>query len=248
MLTLETIARKLYRAVSLVPNISLLRDLSEYNKKNKQFEKFHPRIRNLLFIDEKDKNAGQASGAYFFQDLWAAKRIYQENPKRHVDIGSRIDGFIAHCLTFRDVDVVDIRKLDSTVDGLCFIQDDATSLSRFQNNSLESVSTLHAAEHFGLGRYGDDIDPSAYIKFAKALECKLAPGGRLYYSVPCGKERLCFNAHRIFSPYTILELFKELKLIELSGTLDDGNYYKNIDIATLSKQNEGCGFFEFTKE
>ena len=105
-------------------------------------------------------------------------------------------------------------------------------------------------KYFGLGRkYADPVGPSAYIKFANALKRKLAPGGRLYYSVPCGQERLEFNAHRIFSPHTVLELFKELKLIELSGVLDDGKVYKTIDMELFLKLKTwvSTGFFEFTK-
>jgi len=57
------------------------------------------------------------------------------------------------------VEVVDIRPLNDIVDGLSFIRENATLLPRFENDSIESLSCLHAAEHFGLGRYGDSIDP-----------------------------------------------------------------------------------------
>ncbi|HWF86113.1 MAG TPA: hypothetical protein VG222_14745 [Vicinamibacterales bacterium] len=52
-------------------------------------------------------------GHYFHQDLWVAKRIYAARPAAHVDIGSRIDGFVAHLLTFMPVTVIDVRPLDS---------------------------------------------------------------------------------------------------------------------------------------
>ena len=73
-------------------------------------------------------------------------------------------------------------------------------LARFADGSLESLSTLHAVEHFGLGRYGDPIHPDGWRRAAEALARVLAPGGRLYFSVPIGRERLVFNAHRVFSP------------------------------------------------
>src|SRR5206468_2089715 len=50
--------------------------------------------------------AGVAGGHYFYQDLWAARRIFDHRPDRHVDIGSRIDGFVAHVLTFMPVEVI----------------------------------------------------------------------------------------------------------------------------------------------
>ena len=83
-----------------------------------------------------------------------------------------------------------------------------------KNNSLESLSSLHAVEHFGLGRYGDSIDPDACFKAMKAMQRVLKPEGILYFSVPIGKrEKLCFNAHRIFDPFTITDTFNELSLI-----------------------------------
>ncbi|ODN42651.1 DUF268 domain-containing protein [Piscirickettsia litoralis] len=175
------------------------------------------------------------------------KKFYSAAPKKHIDIGSRIDGFISHLLVFRAVDVIDIRPMNSQIKNLSFIQDDATSLSNFKSDSIESISTLHAAEHFGLGRYGDPIDPSSHIKFINSLKRTLARDGKLYFAVPCGQEKLYFNAHRVFNPYTILTLFGELKLLEVSAVLDDGEFYENIDIDILAKQKFGCGLFEFTK-
>ncbi len=72
--------------------------------------------------------AGVANGHYFFQDLWAAQKIFAARPERHFDIGSRIDGFVAHVLSFMPVSVMDIRPLTSNVPGLTFVQADATNL------------------------------------------------------------------------------------------------------------------------
>src|SRR5258708_35341646 len=47
----------------------------------------------------------------FHQDLWAARMVFEQRPSRHVDVGSRIDGFVAHVLPFMLVTVVDIRPL-----------------------------------------------------------------------------------------------------------------------------------------
>jgi len=117
----------------------------------------------------------------------------------------RVDGFISHLLVFMDVEVIDIWPLKSALPELHFIQDDATELCQLADNSIESLSSLHAAEHLGLGQYGDPINPDAYRTFIAALVRVLAPGGRLYFAVPVGKERLEFNAHRIFYSGTDFE-------------------------------------------
>lgn len=210
---------------------------------------FRIRLRDLHpMLRDYDAMAGRASGHYFWQDLWAARKVFRQRPPFHVDIGSRVDGFVAHLLTFMSVEVLDVRPLKADVDGLVFVRDDATELSRYQTNSLISVSSLHAAEHFGLGRYGDPIDPVGHAKFAAALQRVLARGGHLYFSVPMGRERLEFNAHRIFAPSSVISLFPELTLLDFAFVDDSGSLHEHQRLADVSPEmSYGCGLFEFTK-
>lgn len=198
-------------------------------------------------LTDRRAGAGQASGHYFHQDLWAAKKIYQQRPSEHMDVGSRIDGFIAHLMVFIPVTIVDIRPLKSELSGVTFFQDDATELVRLESNSVESLSSLHVAEHFGLGRYSDPIDPDACFRFMNALQRVLRPGGRLYFSVPVGRERVEFNAHRVFAPKTILESFSRLQLLSFSFVGDDGKLYEDQDPLDLPPSELACGLFEFAK-
>ncbi len=195
-----------------------------------------------------DGEAGTASGMYFHQDLWAAKKIFEEDPDSHLDIASRIDGFIAHLLVFTEVEYVDVRPLESELDNLHFIQGDATEMEEFDDNSLDSVSSLNAAEHFGLGRYDDPIDPYASEKFMNALQTVLAPGGKLYFSVPLGKERVEFNAHRVFSHRTVLDTFDELELVSF-GAIIDGDLNTSVTPDDLADRGDShnCELFEFKK-
>jgi SAM-dependent methyltransferase len=198
-------------------------------------------------LSDFDARAGQARGHYFFQDLWAAQKIFQRRPTLHLDVGSRIDGFIAHLLTFMSVTILDVRPLESNVAGLTFVQGDATSLRGFGDGSVDSLSSLHAIEHFGLGRYGDPIDPDGWHKALLSLQRVLRVGGRLYVAVPAGRERLCFNAHRIFSPRRIIDTLADLKLVSFSGVDDDGAFLKSPTFDDLEACVYGCGLFEFTK-
>lgn len=40
------------------------------------------------------------------------KHIFDSSPQRHLDVGSRIDGFVAHVASFREIEVIDIRPVD----------------------------------------------------------------------------------------------------------------------------------------
>ena len=202
-----------------------------------------------LYITTADKyrQAGVAKGHYFFQDIWAATKIYRNNRKQHTDVASRIDGFVAHLLPFCKVDYVDLRKLENRVQNLNFIQGSISELP-FPNNSVESLSCLHVIEHIGLGRYGDPLDPAGHEKAAIELTRVLKPGGTLYIGTPVGQERVCFDAHRVFHPTTVLRIFGDLELQEFSLIDDKGEHIiPNADIEQAASCRYGCGLFEFVK-
>ena len=98
--------------------------------------------------------------------------------------------------------------------GLFTIAGDITRLP-FADASIRSLSSLHVIEHIGLGRYGDPIDPSGCFAAMRELSRVLASGGHLYLSTPVGRERVCFNAHRVFAARTILNAVPDLRLDEL---------------------------------
>lgn len=237
--------RKVISNLSGVPRF--LRDLECYSR-SRSSVRFPVRLLDLYpVLNERIETAGSARGHYFHQDLWAARKICERRPEQHIDIGSRVDGFVAHVLTFMPVTVIDVRPMETEVPGLHFIQDDATELSTFADGSIDSLSTLHAAEHFGLGRYSDPIDPDACFRFMSSLQRVLRPGGRLYFSVPIGRERVDFNAHRVFAARTVLEAFEQLALVSFSYVDDEGRLHQDADPASLPEIEYGCGLFEFTK-
>jgi hypothetical protein len=41
--------------------------------------------------------------------------IHKLNPVRHIDIGSRIDGFVANVAAFRKIEVLDVRNFAPSV-------------------------------------------------------------------------------------------------------------------------------------
>jgi Caenorhabditis protein of unknown function, DUF268 len=199
-------------------------------------------------LSDRYSDAGSFPRHYFHQDLWASKIVFRNNPDHHVDVGSRVDGFVAHLLTFREVEVLDVRPLKSDIEGMSFRQADLMQIDSIPSNIADSISCLHALEHFGLGRYGDPLDPEGHIKGLKALTKALRVGGHLLLSVPIGKERIEFNAHRVFSPLTILNLLKDnYELLSFSYVDDENKYYSSVDVNSLPGLVYGCGMFELKK-
>lgn len=200
-------------------------------------------------LEDLSDQAGAASGHYFHQDLLVATKINERNPEKHVDVGSRIDGFVAHVASFRDIEVFDIRPLAKTPHiRMKFIQGDLMAPNGVPHDYCDSLSCLHALEHFGLGRYGDPIDPQGHIQGFKNLTKLLKPRGTLYISFPIGRNEIQFNAHRIFSPTEILTWTKDLfDLLEFHYVDDAGDLHLNANPNSTPQLSYGCGIYIFQK-
>lgn len=161
-------------------------------------------------------------GAYFQQDLLVARWIHESKPRRHIDVGSRIDGLVGSLAVFREVEVLDIRPQATQVPNVTFHQLDMTrELPAPWRACTDSLSCLHSIEHFGLGRYGDTIDPAGHLKGLRQLMAIVEPGGLFYLSTPIGPQRIEFNAHRVFSAATLLDWFKDGWQLEKFAIIDD---------------------------
>ncbi len=150
---------------------------------------------------------------YFIQGSWCARKVFENKPIKHVDIGSQalMVGIISQ---FTPTVMVDIRPLTISLPGLSFTSGDITHLP-FKDAEISSLSSICVIEHIGLGRYGDPLDQFGTEKSAKELIRVLAPGGNLYISVPIDDQgKVYFNAHRAFTRDHVISLFGTLKLIE----------------------------------
>jgi SAM-dependent methyltransferase len=222
-------------------------NLVRYSRLNRN-RGFRFQASDLLYTSyERFLPAGTARGHYFHQDLWAARQLHRRQLREHVDVGSRIDGFVAHVLTFCRVTYVDLRPLDSQVPGLEFRQGSLLDLP-FADDSVSSLSCLHVLEHIGLGRYGDPVDPDGHLKAAAELSRVLRPGGTLLLGTPVGRERLCFDAHRVFDPESITDALRDLDLVDFC-LIDDAaqRVQESASFEAARRCDYGCGLFVFMK-
>lgn len=202
------------------------------------------------FGDASDQ-AGEASGQYFHQDLYVAQQVFAAAPERHIDVGSRIDGFVAHVATFRPIEVLDMRPLEAGIPNLTFSVRDVTEEDPAFDEITDSLSSLHAVEHFGLGRYGGPIDYFGFRSGFENLARMVRPGGTFYFSVPIGEhQRVEFDAHRIFSiPYLLRELIRPRFSVGRFAYVDDnGSIHRDQDVDSREAERTfglsyGCGIF-----
>lgn len=171
-------------------------------------------IRLSPVLNDFRASAGSADGHYFWQDLICAKWIYESNPSNHLDVGSRIDGFIAHLLTFRKVTLLDIRPLSMEIPNLNYLIGNAQESLPVLERKFSSVSSLHSIEHFGLGRYSDPIDLQGHLKGLKSIASCVEDLGSFYISFPIGQPSIEFNEQRIILPTWPEENLKDFTLEE----------------------------------
>jgi SAM-dependent methyltransferase len=205
-------------------------------------------------LGDKYENNGSAKGDYFHQDLLVARRIYENKPEKHIDVGSSVCGFVAHVASFREIIVLDIRPSTGKSHNITFMRQDFMSeLDSPLIGACDSASSLHAMEHFGLGRYGDPVNYSGHLVGLNNLYKLLKKGGKLYFSVPIGyPQRVEFNAHRVFSVKYLARQFEGKFRIDFFSYVDNaGDLHENVNIDDFPEKDYGdtygCGIFEMTK-
>jgi hypothetical protein len=227
-----------------------LQHLPRYLRERREFKRKGGRIdRSIILLADYQDASGTASGHYFHQDLLVAQRIFQANPESHADVGSRIDGFVAHVASFRPIDVLDIRPLENEAHAnIRFIQADLMNPVEQLVERYASVSCLHALEHFGLGRYSDPIDPDGHRKGFNGVAKMVRPGGTLYVSVPVGRPRVDFNAHRVFDPADPLEWAAgDFTLTGFDYVDDKGDLHCGSEPDAARRLEYGCGIYTLVR-
>ncbi len=242
---------KFFRFLARLPRY--LRDLKHFKAASSKKMHLYPALH------DRGMPAGGIDHEYFWQDLAVAQWIKKANPKLHVDIGSRIDGFVAQVASFRELEVFDIRPINVKIPGVTFRQVDLMCVfedfqSCFGEGYCDSLSCLHTIEHFGLGRYGDLIDVKGYERGLFNLSQLLKSDGILYLSTPIGKERVEFNAHHVFDPLTIVDSARSYgleikKLFFVRGSRAPIEAIVHIDTyKALAKRDYSLGIFIFQKK
>lgn len=208
---------KLLKFIYVFPKIFVNYLAVLLKKKNNKFK--------IRFSPVVDTDTQQIDYHYFYQDLIVSQKIYISNPINHLDIGSRVDGFISSLATFRKVDVMDIRDTELKNKNINFIKSDLMEpINENFMSKYYSISCLHALEHFGLTRYGDEFDLDGHIKGLNNITRLLKSNGELYLSLPLGKKNtICYNAHRIFTLKEVINFIKSEYVVKEVIVIDEKN-------------------------
>ena len=185
---------------------------------------------------------GSTSSVYFLQDFFVAKLLLSDDFSGDLcDVGSRWDGFVGAVSLFRQVIVLDVRpvQVPDFIDVEMYITDMSASPNKAAEHSgylgeqsfgdFDVVTCLHSLEHFGLGRYGDMMDPDGHKKGIHALLDLTKQNGKIIVSFPPGNDRVLFNMERRLNPNFIKKYFEKngARLASHYDLIDDEFVEKN---------------------
>jgi hypothetical protein len=237
--------RKMLRLIVGLPRY--LRDFMRFRSRYRGHMELMPCLHDW-YPDE-----GATKLEYFWQDLLVARSIFEAKPEKHVDVGSLVAGFVAHVASFREIEVFDVRPISAQIPGVTFRQADLMQPVPGMTDYCDSLSCLHALEHFGLGRYGDPIDVEGFERGLANMAALLKKDGTFYLSLPIGIERVEFNGQRITDPRRLIELAttRSLELVELR-IVRNGRTVETVtaderQLSELAGQRYALGIFTFRK-
>ncbi len=95
----------------------------------------------------------------------------------------------------------------------------AVTVAEFDANPqlFDAVVSISSYEHDGLGRYGDPINPNGDLIAMEKTKKMLKENGLLFLAVPVGKDRLVWNAHRIYGHLRLAALLQGWEIVGYFG-------------------------------
>jgi len=170
------------------------------------------------------------------------KNIAEQNSSRLklLDVGSHFS-FISFASSFFDVVMLEprVKDADLSIKGICNlyrVTGEAQNLP-FQDGVFNLVTSLHAVEHFGLGRYGDTLDYFGDQRGIKEFIRVLSPGGILIIAVPAAKKsEIEFNGQRKYNPADFEKIVTRLGVRKLQSFISyvHGSRQDGINIGSES--------------
>lgn len=185
---------------------------------------------------------------YWFQDIHVAQKVIDASRgvdgHLHIDIGSRIEGFVTSLLAARINLIFGEINLPKIVFGGARIERiDLQDMHPEQFLGATSVSCLHVIEHLGLGKYGDKIDANGHNKVFEDFYRVLPSGCALFVSSPTSSEPgVIFNAGRHLDPVAMRRTAEKAGFIVEENAFVTTDWRLLIDPSDKEMQadNYGC--------
>lgn len=128
MTTTQKIKREIKRIlgqIGIIKPLTKEMSMAEIKADMAEFRRLNNDTRFVMkkengYICRKDKyaeNGDIINNNYFIQDIWGARKVLENRPKIHYDVGSSVVGFIAHLLAQKQkIVLIDIRPMNNDFD------------------------------------------------------------------------------------------------------------------------------------
>jgi len=149
------------------------------------------------------------------REYFKSRGTYMERGPACLDIGSQ-HSFIIPLSVLANFYVLDAQFPDDVFNGypstgIIMLPGEAQKIP-LKDKSMSIVTSMHAIEHFGLGRYGDSLDPHGDVRGVREVYRILTEGGIFIGSVPVvskKRERVDFNRTRLYYPETFRRILMD---------------------------------------
>jgi len=137
-----------------------------------------------------------------YKDLECAfitKNLKVNSKSKILNVGS-YSQYIIGLMCKYNITTLDVRMRKQFMKKETVVTTDIKNID-FLENTFDVIISTSAVEHFGLGRYGDEIDLDADKKAFKQFKRVLKPGGLLIFTttIKKGEPEICFNANRTYT-------------------------------------------------
>lgn len=95
----------------------------------------------------------------------------------------------------------------------------AMTVAEYNKNPIQfdAIVSISSYEHDGLARYGDPLNPIGDLLAMEKTKKMLKKNGLLFLAVPMGKDRIYWNAHRIYGPLRFPMLIDGWEVMDCFG-------------------------------
>ncbi len=191
----------------------------EYRRRQRRnlalFREAFPKKTIIEELVDRSSYGSHDVSAELIQFWFASNQLYTAKPKEILDIGSHVSwltGVGSNCR----IKTIDVRSKKLLLDSEQFCLAEAQNLP-FADGCLDCVTSLCSLEHFGLGAYGDSIDPYGDIKALDEIARVLCQGGHFIFTTTVTKNEsyIVFNTRRVYKvDYLRTLLQKKYRMID----------------------------------
>jgi hypothetical protein len=94
---------------------------------------------------------------------------------------------------------------------------DEAALRATEGFRFDALLCVSSVEHDGLTRYGDPLNPDGDLEAMRIFRKYLKRDGLLYLTCPVGRDRVCYNWHRIYGELRLPLLMREWLVVDTFG-------------------------------